>query len=370
MDASLTYLEYKLGSAFLFAAIFTVASALFVPQAVSAYEGNKIDSPPASWKSSWKRDYRIYLYSEANGSRHEVVLEAFKQLLVEILNAEGVDVTVETVFEAQLPSFAAKPSDWQSALAYLYTKCGDNLYSLHEIDKALELYKKSTEIYRGLDNHVAATYAGIADVHIVKGDLELARQAREYAVIASCDSDILRKHSINTFEEGAKLLDEIVIVKSDCKPSTQFVSNLTSLGIVYVQCKQADKALRIFLSLVRLIAEMKEQQSLSQTRFFSYHRKIADESKLKLYIAETLWSLGFRQESLEWTQMSYDDAILNYIKDNDSGDVAKAAMGNMAKIYKSFGREEDANEAALRASRIANNVAPSIFDTFSIGFKL
>ncbi|KAJ8102191.1 hypothetical protein POJ06DRAFT_249040 [Lipomyces tetrasporus] len=341
----------------LLAAIIVTVSAVFIPQAVTAVEGERIDESPADWPSSWRKEYRILLYSEKHGSKIEDVLKGYKSLLVEILKSEGIDVSQNNVLDCPPMKFTGKSDQWVSAVAYLFTRCADNLVTLNQDTKALDLYQKSLDIYGGLDKHVSLAYSGIAQLYTDKGDLKEAERFRKLAVIAACEKPILSTFDVQTGENGLKVIDDLAVARIDSSPTDVFVDAATELALIYVQDHQSARALRIFLSLVRLIAEKKESHLANNDKYPHYNPQLADEARLKYYVSETLWALGLRHEALEWTQMAYNEAVLFYMRDNASVEVARIAMQNLAKIYKHFGREEDAKEAALQASRISPDPA-------------
>ncbi|KAK9343319.1 hypothetical protein V1522DRAFT_413500 [Lipomyces starkeyi] len=343
---------YKITSAMLLAAIIVTVSAVFIPQAITAVEGEKIDESPADWPSSWRKQYRILLYSEKNGSKTDKVLNGYKSLLVEILKGEGMDVDDNNVFDMPPMKFPGKNDQWISAVAHLFTRCADNLMILNQSTRALDLYKKSLAIYSGLDKHVSLAYTGIAQIYTNKGDLKVAEKYRKLAVIAACEKPTLANFDVQDGEYGLRVVDDLAVARIDSDPTDTFVDAATELGLIYVQNHECAKALRIFLSLVRLIAEKRESILTHKEKYPHYTPQLADEARLKYYISETLWALGLSHEALEWTEMAYDEAVMYYMRDNSSVEVARTAMQNLAKIYKHFGREDDAKEAALQASRI------------------
>ncbi|KAK9370232.1 hypothetical protein V1509DRAFT_617155 [Lipomyces kononenkoae] len=348
---------YKVTSAIILAAIIATVSAMLIPQAVTAVEGEKIDEAPKDWPSSWRKQYRILLYSEANGSRTDKVLHGYKSLLVEILRAEGIEVEDSNVFAIPPMAFPGKSDLWISAVAHLFTRCADNLVILDQSTSALELYKKSLAIYSGLDKHASLAYTGIARIYTNQGDLKLAEKYRKLAVIAACDKRDLSQLGVRVAEDGFKVVDDLAVARVDTDPTDVFVDAATELGLIYVQNHECSKALKIFLSLVRLIAKKKDSYLANQEKYPHYTPQLADEARLKYYVSETLWALGLTHDALEWTQMAYDEAVMLYMKDNAAVEVARISMQNLAKIYKHFGRYEDAKASELEASRI--NLDPS-----------
>ncbi|KAK9240925.1 hypothetical protein V1525DRAFT_335987 [Lipomyces kononenkoae] len=341
----------------LLAAIIVTVSAVLIPQAVTAIEGEKIDAAPKDWPSSWRKQYRILLYSETHGSKTDKVIQGYKSLLVEILRAEGIDVDDSNVFAIPPMAFPGKSDQWISAVAHLFTRCADILATLNQSTNALDLYKKSLAIYSGLDKHASLAYTGIARIYTDQGDLKLAEKYRKLAVIAACDKRTLSNLDVGAAEDGLKVVDDLAVARIGSDPTDVFVDAATELGLIYVQNRECAKALRIFLSLVRLIAEKKDSYQTHQQKYPHYTPQLADEARLKYYISETLWALGFPHEALEWTHMAYDEAVMFYMKDNAAVEIARISMQNLAKMYKHFGKEEEAEASALQASRI--NLDPS-----------
>ncbi|KAK9451116.1 uncharacterized protein V1518DRAFT_412579 [Limtongia smithiae] len=386
---------YRVGTAALLAGIITLSFVAVLPQAITAIEGEALDPAPKEWPRPWRKQYRVYMYSETHGSRPQELLAGAEALLKEILAAEGYDATDLDILTMPTPRFDGKSQEWISAVANLVTKCGDNWMALEGEegrggDKALEYYARALDIHTGLDRHTSAACKGMAEIYLARDDLTRAKMFASIAVATACVAQdphtVIPGLSEGLAQNDGEIpIEELAIAAEAVAPSlcivrpeahqritTAYVNAAIDLGVIYSRLNDDQTALRVFLSVARLYSVIRnisggEIEALE--RFGGFHPQYADEARAKYYVSETLWALGHGEEAVQWARSAYDEAMLNYLVDNESVEVARTALKNIAIMCGRLGRTQEAEDARKQIVKVQPNPSLKPYRWF-LGYQL
>ncbi|KAK9379791.1 uncharacterized protein V2V93DRAFT_372360 [Kockiozyma suomiensis] len=334
---------------------------IWIPQTITIFQGDAIDSPPRSFPKRCRQDYRTLMYSEAMLSPPERLLPFAKKIISSILKEEGViDVTAEGVLAVPLPDLENKDDKFRSGLAYLYTKCGDYLFALGEIEDAEHAYNIALKCSSLLNPHTAAACRGLSALLWSREDPDIpgAIKYAQAAVTAAGSLEFLLQHSedLVSLDAAATFADEMLASKGLIISNREFLSAEIELGALYAKAGEKEKGLTTLLRALKTLYDTEEasiegKNARNQAEQV-FRATTGDEAKAKFYISEVLLSLKLEQEAYDWAQMAFEAAMPSHEINRDSAEIARMSMMIMARVSKNMGNIEDAKRCEAQVQKI------------------